>query len=137
MATFFGNNSDDNILGSDSDDIIYGYAGNDTLRGNDGNDVLYGADGNDVLDGGMGVDFLDGGTGVDTFIIRNVGDKIKYYSSNPDEDIIVFSDSYSTQSWDIEYIYNNFLGNGVFDIYYSNRGHFDGIKQIFLNNAEF
>ncbi len=71
MATFIGDNNNNNLVGTTGDDLIQGLGGNDTLSGLDGNDTIDGGTGDDVLNGGDGNDNIDGGTGID---VINGGD---------------------------------------------------------------
>ncbi len=66
MATFLGDDLDDNFTGDGADDYISGAGGNDILNGAAGNDEIYGGSGNDSLIGGAGEDSLYGGEGQDT-----------------------------------------------------------------------
>lgn len=72
-----GGAGNDTLKGGSGNDLLYGGNGNDMLYGGSGNDKLYGGSGGDTLDGGTGNDRLEGGSGNDTYIVRNVGDKIK------------------------------------------------------------
>jgi Ca2+-binding RTX toxin-like protein len=70
MATFKGNNDNNDIEGGPMSDSIYGYDGNDSLFGLEGNDKLYGGRGGDYLHGGEGNDLIVGGGGYD-FVMYN------------------------------------------------------------------
>jgi Ca2+-binding RTX toxin-like protein len=67
----------DVLRGSKGKDNINGLAGNDKLLGLAGNDRLNGGLGKDFLDGGKGRDVLKGGKDDDTYVVDNVGDKVK------------------------------------------------------------
>lgn len=60
MATFQGDENNNDLTGGKGNDKLWGMGGNDTLDGGKGNDRLDGGEGNDKLTGGEG--------GKDTFI---------------------------------------------------------------------
>ncbi len=49
MATFTGDEGDNNITGTDEDDVIDGLGGNDTLDGAGGSNTIRGGEGDDVI----------------------------------------------------------------------------------------
>ncbi len=77
MATFYGDNFDDDIEGTIFADRIYGYGGDDVIFGDSGNDYLsggadyddmYGESGHDDMYGGSGQDYMSGGSGDDLLV---------------------------------------------------------------------
>jgi serralysin len=72
-----GDEGADLLSGGSGNDVLDGGKGDDTLRGGEGVDLLKGGEGNDTLDGGKGADKLVGGLGDDTYIVDNVGDRLR------------------------------------------------------------
>ncbi|TND06010.1 MAG: Hemolysin-type calcium-binding repeat 2 copies family protein [Rhodocyclaceae bacterium] len=54
-----------------------GTAGNDVLAGTANDDRFFGGSGNDTLDGGLGADVMTGGLGNDTYLVDDVGDRVR------------------------------------------------------------
>jgi serralysin len=72
-----GGDGVDILRGGFGTDTLDGGKGNDTLSGGEGIDQLTGGEGDDTLDGGKGADLMSGGLGDDTYIVENVGDRIR------------------------------------------------------------
>ena len=72
-----GGDGADLLKGGFGNDTLDGGKGDDTLSGGEGADLLKGGAGNDLLDGGKGADQLTGGLGDDTYIVDNVGDRLR------------------------------------------------------------
>jgi Ca2+-binding RTX toxin-like protein len=75
--TLNGGDGVDILRGGFGTDTLDGGKGNDTLSGGEGIDQLTGGEGDDTLDGGKGADLMIGGLGDDTYIVENVGDRIR------------------------------------------------------------
>ncbi|MDP2206520.1 MAG: type I secretion C-terminal target domain-containing protein [Alphaproteobacteria bacterium] len=76
--------------------------------GNDLANTIIGNAGNNTLDGGAGADLLDGGAGDDTYVVDNLGDKIKDKSG---VDTVI-----ATVSWVLQSGLENLTLGGVDDI---------------------
>jgi serralysin len=72
-----GGDGVDILRGGFGTDTLDGGKGNDNLSGGEGVDQLTGGEGDDTLDGGKGTDLMIGGLGDDTYIVENVGDRIR------------------------------------------------------------
>lgn len=72
-----GGDGVDLLKGGFGDDTLEGGKGDDILRGGEGVDLLKGGEGSDILDGGKGADLLVGGLDDDTYIVDNVGDRVR------------------------------------------------------------
>jgi len=92
-----GRKGHDSMFGGIGHDTLKGGAGKDTLTGGGGNDVLLGHRGNDFLDGGKRADTMAGGAGQDTFVISKGRDKIKDFSAD-DRDRLVIPDEEPLES---------------------------------------
>jgi Ca2+-binding RTX toxin-like protein len=75
-----GTSGNDNIYARGGDDVIDAGAGNDNIYAGDGDDRIYAGEGDDNLDGGAGADIMYGGLGNDTYVVENVGDKVREYA---------------------------------------------------------
>ncbi len=83
------------ILGSATANVLKGTSGHDHMFGLAGNDTLNGGGGNDVLDGGSGRDIMNGGAGNDTFIVRDVGDIVREFSTGGVDLVKSFATSFT------------------------------------------
>ena len=96
-----GNDLDNSISVSQVAPFVWGVtldggAGNDSLTGfysspagasnRDAADYLRGGSGNDYLNGGKGADTLEGGLGNDTLVVDNVGDAMREYNYEGNDD---------------------------------------------------
>jgi Ca2+-binding RTX toxin-like protein len=106
-----GNDLDNVISVSQVPPFVWGVtldggAGNDSLMGfyssptgapnRDAADYLRGGSGNDYLNGGKGADILEGGLGNDTLVVDNIGDAMREYNyegndDGGDKDLVVSS----------------------------------------------
>lgn len=80
---------------------------NNVITGNAGNNQLFGGLGNDTLNGGRGVDTLEGGAGNDIYVVDNIGDQLKEYSTLSTEiDTVQSSINWSLNKAGLENIEN-------------------------------
>lgn len=76
MATFNGNNSNNNLVGTNWGDAMFGNGGNDTISGGKGNDYLHGGLGVDRLYGGDGDDRMNLTTGTKAYSHTNTSKEL-------------------------------------------------------------
>jgi trimeric autotransporter adhesin len=84
--------------------------------GNDLDNSIYGTTGNNLLDGGAGADTMVGKTGDDTYFVDNVGDNIVEYDSDPGNDTIFASISWSLEFPPSQYGVENLVLQGSADL---------------------
>jgi Ca2+-binding RTX toxin-like protein len=94
----------------------FGTAPDLQLYGNELDNEIEANGGNNVLDGGAGADRMIGKTGDDTYFVDNVGDDIIEYASDPGNDTIFASISWSLESQTSLYGVENLVLQGSADL---------------------